>query len=160
MIMTNALRILDKQKIKYNRVEYTYDPDNLDVAKIAADNKMAVASVFKTLVAKGDRTGILVAVISGDTQLNYRALAKVSRNKKVTLIPIKELQGRTGYVRGGCSPIGMKKSFPVYIDEAANEMDEIFVNAGERGLLFGIAPADLQKVTRATIAPISTPIED
>ena len=155
MKKTNAIRILDQHKISYQLVAYQYDPDNLSVENIAQSNDLAVASVFKTLVAKGDKTGIMVAVVAGDAQLNYKALAKISHNKKISLIPVKEIQAVTGYIRGGCSPLGMKKPFPVYLDEAANDLDIIYVNAGQRGLLFGIKPSELIQVTNGVLAPIS-----
>lgn len=121
---------------------------------------MDVAMIYKTLVAKGDKTGILVAVVPGDAALDLKALAKASRNKKIALIPVKEIQGITGYIRGGCSPLGMKKSFPVYIDEAVTKHDLVYVNAGQRGLLFGLEPSDLQAVSRAEILPISKALDE
>ena len=160
MEKTNAIRILDKRKIKYEVIKYTYDPENLDVAKIAEVNNLDVATVYKTLVAKGDKTGILVALVPGDAALDLKALAKASRNKKIALVPVKEIQGVTGYIRGGCSPLGMKKNFPVYIDELVTKLDLVYVNAGQRGLLFGLKPTDLQTVTRAEILTISKPIEE
>ena len=143
MEKTNAIRILDKRKIKYEIIKYTYDPENLNVAKIAEANNMDVAMIYKTLVAKGDKTGILVAVVSGDAALDLKALAKASRNKKIALIPVKEIQGITGYIRGGCSPLGMKKAYPVFIDESAIEWEEILINAGSRGTLFGCSADEL-----------------
>jgi len=160
MEKTNAIRILDKRKIKYETIKYNYDPENLNVAKIAAANNMDVAMIYKTLVAKGDKTGIMVAVVPGNAALDLKALAKVSHNKKIALVPVKEIQGITGYIRGGCSPLGMKKSFPVYVDEAVNTLDIVYVNAGQRGLLFGVKPSDLQTVSRAEILPISKAFDE
>ena len=154
MKKTNALRILDKQKIKYSIFEYDYDPDVLSATAIAEDNGIAMAQVYKTLVGKGDKTGVLVAVIPSDSTLNFKALSKLSGNKKMTLIAVKELQGLTGYIRGGCSPIGMKKNYPVYIDQSLHDLDLMYVNAGQRGVLMGLAPDDLIKATRATVGDL------
>ena len=111
MKKTNAIRLLDQKKVIYEMLEYEYDAENLSVDKIAKANGLETPQVFKTLVAKGDKTGIVVAVIGGDKTLNFKFLAKQSGNKKIILIPVKELLGLTGYIRGGCSPIGMKKNF-------------------------------------------------
>ncbi|MEZ4985396.1 MAG: Cys-tRNA(Pro) deacylase [Saprospiraceae bacterium] len=143
MSKTNAIRLLEKEGIAYRVVPYTYNADNLDVAKIAADNGLALAQVFKTLVCKGDKTGIVVAVIPGDQQLDLKTLAQASGNKKIALLPMGELQAATGYMRGGCSPIGMKKNYPVYLDRAAEPWDEILINAGARGLLFAAHPVSI-----------------
>ena len=143
---TNALRLLDQAKIDYRLVEYEYDPDNLDVAKIAADNELELGQVYKTLVCKGDRSGPVVAVVPGDRQLNLKQLAQLSGNKKAHLLPLAQLTAVTGYQRGGCSPLGMKKNYPVFLDQAARQWPEILINAGSRGLLFGIHPRDLEQV--------------
>ena len=142
---TNAIRLLDAQKIKYQLLEYEYDPDNLDVGAIALKNGLPVEQLYKTLVARGDKTGVIVAVIPGDKTLNLKKLAKVSYNKKTELVQVKELQGLTGYIRGGCSPIGMKKRFPVFLAEEANEADFIYINAGTRGLFIGLDPKSLEQ---------------
>jgi len=155
MKKTNALRLLDQKKIPYETLEYEYNEENLSVKKIAGDNYLEVDNVFKTLVAKGDKTGIIVAVISGSETLNLKALAKFSKNKKIALIPVKELLGITGYIRGGCSPIGMKKNFPIFIDAKAKDFEEIYVNAGMRGILVKLKIKDLLKVTNGTIFKIS-----
>lgn len=146
MSSTNVTRILKVQKIPFSLIEYTYSADNLSVEKIAEDNGLPVAQVFKTLVAKGDKTGVVVAVVAGDASLNLKALAKVSGNKKIALVPVKDLQNLTGYIRGGCSPVGMKKDFPVFISEKALEFEQIFVNAGKRGVLVGVDPKALAAV--------------
>lgn len=143
MTKTNALRLLDKAGIPYRVVEYTYDAEDLDVAKIAADNGLELAQVYKTLVCQGDKTGPVVAVVPGDAPLDLKALAQASGNKKIALAPLAKLTALTGYVRGGCSPIGMKKEFPVILDEDADFWDEILVNAGARGVLFGAEPTAL-----------------
>ncbi len=140
------MRLLDQQKIKYALFEYHYDPDNLELKKPVHDNGGEVPLIYKTLVAKGDKTGIVVAVIARDAKLHFKRLAKASGNKKITLIAVKELQTTTGYIRGGCSPIGMKKPFPVFIDANATREEIIYVNAGLRGLLIGVEPNDLQRM--------------
>ncbi len=151
---TNAIRLLDQRKIKYELVEYRYDPNNLDVQKLAKDNDLAVERVYKTLVAKGDKTGIVVAVIAGHTSLDFKDLAKASGNKKITLLPVKDLLANTGYIRGGCSPIGMKKAFPVFVDSCAETEEIIYINAGVRGVLIGVSPLDLQAVTNGVFVEI------
>ncbi len=155
MKKTNALRILDRNKISYTIVEYTYDPENLNVGKIAEENNLELVAVFKTLVLKGDKTGIFVCVVPGDQELNLKAAAKQSGNKKCALLPIKDLEKTTGYIRGGCSPVGMKKAFPVFIDDKAMELETVYVNAGTRGILFGVKPDDLQSVSNGTICTIA-----
>jgi len=144
---TNVIKNLKAQKIPHQIIEYTYDSENLSVEKIAVDNNLNVSQVFKTLVAKGDKTGIQVAVISGDKTLNLKSLAKVSGNKKIALLPVKDIPKWTGYIRGGCSPMGMKKDYPVWFDEAILEQEIIYVNAGKRGVLIGISPENILRLT-------------
>lgn len=156
MKKTNALRILDRNKIPYSTFEYEYQEENLSVTLIAELNGLEAKSVYKTLVLKGDKTGVLIALVPGDQQLVFKSVAKLSANKKVTTVPVKDLQSLTGYIRGGCSPIGMKKEFPVFIDERMLELPEVLVNAGQRGLLIRIDPNDLAAVTNAVIGVIST----
>lgn len=155
MKKTNALRILDNHNISYELVEYTYDPHNLNINVIAENCDLPVEQVFKTLVVKGNKTGILIAVVSGNSSLNIKHLASKSGNKKMTMVPVKEIQNVTGYIRGGCSPIGMKKNFPVFIDKNAFQFEKIYVNAGVRGLLFSITPKDLEKVTQGFFTQIT-----
>jgi Cys-tRNA(Pro)/Cys-tRNA(Cys) deacylase len=154
MKKTNAIRILEQAKVDFQLIEYQYDPENLDVAKIAMDNELELAIIYKTLIAKGDKTGPLVAVVPGDQSLSLKKLAGLSGNKKIALLPIKDLQKTTGYVRGGCSPIGLRKTLPVYIDQRALALEQIFVNAGTRGLLFGCTPNTLINLSQATTADI------
>lgn len=154
MTKTNALRLLDQKKIPYRIVAYTYDPENLDVAKIAADNQLQLGQIFKTLVCKGDKTGFIIAIVPGSQQLDLKQLAKVSGNKKIALLPLKDLTKTTGYLRGGCAPLGMKKNYPIFIDESAKEWDEILVNAGARGILFGVEPVELVDAFSFTWATI------
>jgi len=152
---TNAIRLLEKHHKTYQIIEYQYDPENLDVAKIAADNQLELAAIYKTLVLKGDKTGVWVAVIPGDKTLSLKALAQASGNKKMAMVPVKDIQGLTGYIRGGCSPLGMKKAYPVIIDNLAKVQELIFVNAGQRGILVGVNPDDLQEVSQAIWGDIS-----
>lgn len=155
MKKTNALRLLDQLKIDYQLLEYHYDAEDLSVENIAKSNGLEIKQIYKTLVAKGDKNGLCVAVVPGDKQLNYKALANISQNKKITLVPVKEIQGLTGYIRGGCSPIGMKKDYPVYLDDLIHDLTIVYVNAGKKGLLFGVKPADLILATKAITASIT-----
>lgn len=154
MKKTNAVRLLDREGAAYELIEYTYDEADLSVPQIAAENNLPVEAVFKTLVLKGDRSGPVVAVIPGDRSLDMKALAKASGNKKVAMVPVKEIPGLTGYIRGGCSPLGMKKDFPVFLEESALELPQILVNAGQRGLLMKLKPEELQRVAGARIVSI------
>ncbi len=146
---TNAVRILDNLKIDYRL--HTYEVDqNLSAVHVAETIGLHVEQIFKTLVLRGDKTGILVAVIPGGSEINLKAIARLSGNKNAGLIAVKELQGLTGYMRGGCSPLGMKKNYPVYIDDACRKQVTIYISAGMRGKQIEIAPSDLIKATGAT----------
>ena len=151
---TNAARLLDKAKIKYELVPYEVDENDLAASHIATQLGEDIRQVFKTLVLKGDKTGHFVCVVPGDAEVDLKKAAKVSGNKKVDLIPMKELLPTTGYIRGGCSPVGMKKAFPTYFHSTCMDFDYIYVSAGVRGLQLKIAPADLVKYVRASIAEI------
>lgn len=151
---TNAARLLDKAKIKYELVPYVVDENDLAATHIATQLGEDIRQVFKTLVLKGDKTGHFVCVVPGDAEVDLKKAAKVSGNKKVDLIPMKELLPTTGYIRGGCSPVGMKKAFPTYFHSTCMDFDYIYVSAGVRGLQLKIAPADLVKYVRASVAEI------
>ena len=151
---TNAARLLDKAKIKYELVPYEVDENDLAAPHIATQLGEDIRQVFKTLVLKGDKTGHFVCVVPGDAEVDLKKAAKVSGNKKVDLIPMKELLPTTGYIRGGCSPVGMKKTFPTYFHSTCMEFGYIFVSAGVRGLQLKIAPADLVGYVRASVADI------
>ena len=151
---TNAARLLDKAKIKYELVPYEVDENDLAATHIATQLGEDIRQVFKTLVLKGDKTGHFVCVVPGDAEVDLKKAAKVSGNKKVELIPMKELLPTTGYIRGGCSPVGMKKVFPTYFHSTCMDFDYIYVSAGVRGLQLKIAPADLVKYVRASVAEI------
>lgn len=152
---TNAARRLDELKIAYRLMEYTVDEEHLDAVHVAAEVGMPAAQVFKTLVVRGDKTGVIFACIPGDGELDLKALAKASGNKRAELVPLKEVLPLTGYIRGGCSPLGAKKNYPVYMDASSNSWDEIAVSAGVRGMQIVAAPADLQQATRAVMASLT-----
>ncbi len=157
---TNAARLLDRAKIAYELIPYTVDEENLAATHVAEELGEPVAQVFKTLVLKGDRTGHFVCVVPGDHEVDLKAAARVSGNKKCDLIPMKELLPTTGYIRGGCSPIAMKRPFPTYIHLTAREYPHIYISAGVRGLQIKTAPSDLAAFVGAVFADISSPSED
>lgn len=146
---TNAARLLDQQKISYELVPYNVDETDLSAQHVADSLGENIDQVYKTLVLEGDKTGHFVCVIPGEHEINLKFAAKVSGNKKCDLIHLKELLPLTGYIRGGCSPIGMKKHFPTYIHETCLQFEHIYVSAGMRGLQLKIAPADLIKAAGA-----------
>ncbi len=154
---TNSARLLDRAKIAYELVPYIVDEEHLAATHVAEQLNEPIELVFKTLVLKGDRTGYFVCVVPGDHEVDLKAAARISGNKKADLIPMKELLPVTGYIRGGCSPIGMKKRFPTYIHQTATEQPFIYIRAGIRGLQLKIAPNDLIGYVEATIADISSP---
>lgn len=151
---TNAARILDQLKLPYSIKEYAVDEDHLDAVHVAAQVGMPAAQVFKTLVVRGDKQGVMFAVIPGDGELDLKALAKVSNNKRAELVPLKEVLPLTGYIRGGCSPLGAKKNYPIYLDETAILWEEIAISAGQRGMQLLLSPDSLQKAANATLAPL------
>ena len=156
---TNVMRLLEQKKIKYTPHEYPHGDAPVDGVTCAALMGMDVRKVFKTLVTRGDRTGILVFCIPVDMELDLKKAAVVSKNKKVEMTHMKELLGLTGYIRGGCSPIGMKKKYPTFIDETCILFDEIAVSAGVRGEQVILNPQDLIRYTEATEADITKPID-
>ena len=151
---TNVARLLDKAKIAYQLVPYEVDENDLSATHVAEQLGEDIAQVFKTLILHGDKSGYFVCVIPGADEVDLKKAAKVSGNKKCEMIPVKELLPLTGYIRGGCSPIGMKKHFPTYIHPTASGFDKIDVSAGQRGLQIQIAPADLIKVAQAIEADL------
>ena len=151
---TNVARLLDKAKIAYQLVPYEVDENDLSATHVAEQLGEDIAQVFKTLILHGDKSGYFVCVIPGADEVDLKKAAKVSGNKKCEMIPVKELLPLTGYIRGGCSPIGMKKHFPTYIHPTASVFDKIYVSAGQRGLQIQIAPADLIKVAQAIEADL------
>jgi Cys-tRNA(Pro)/Cys-tRNA(Cys) deacylase len=146
---TNAVRMVEQAGIAFDLLVYTYEDDNLNVANIAEKNQLDLSSIYKTLVLEGDSTGIVVAVIPGDKALLTKPLAAASGNRRVQLLPAQDLLRHTGYIRGGCSPIGMKKSYPVFVDESARNLEKIYVNAGKKGLLIRLSPEALAELCAA-----------
>ena len=151
---TNAARILDNLKISYEIKTYEVDENDLSAEHVASTAGFDITTVFKTLVGRGDRTGIIMAVINGADELDLKALARASGNKSVELIALKELLPTTGYMRGGCSPLGAKKNFPVYVDQKATTLEKISVSAGVRGQQLILAPADLIRAANASVGDI------
>lgn len=154
MKKTNAIRLLEQKKITFDTVHYVYDSENLDVQKIAAENHLELEQIYKTLVLEGEQTGILVALVAGNQSLSLKKMALLSHNKKVALLAVKDLQKHTGYIRGGCSPIGMKKQYPVYVSEEAKDLEKLYINAGTRGILVGVSPSDLYDLVQGEWAEI------
>ena len=152
---TIAARILDQMKIAYELRDYEVNEDELDAVTVAHKVGMPPEAVFKTLVARGDKHGIVMAMVAADAELDLKKLATVTGNKKIELVAVKELQGLTGYIRGGVSPLGAKKKFPVFIDETAILHERISLSAGQRGLQIIMSPTDLEQATDATLAAIS-----
>lgn len=152
---TNAIRILDTAKVEYSLKAYTVNEDDLLGVHVAQQLGLDPDTVFKTLVLKGDKTGHLVACIPVAATLDLKALARVSGNKSVEMAHVKDLFALTGYIRGGCSPIGMKKKFPTFFDETIILFDRIYVSAGQRGLQVSLAPDDLLQVTDGKTAALT-----
>lgn len=152
---TNAARILDREGVRYELREYEVDEDDLSAPHVAQVIGMPPEQVFKTLVARGDRTGVLMACIPANTELDLKALAAASGNKKVELVPVKEVFGLTGYIRGGVSPVGTRKVYPIYLDETAILWDVISVSAGVRGCQLLLAPDNLARVVSANLCAIA-----
>ena len=151
---TNAARLLDKSGIKYELIPYEVAESNLAAEHVAEQLGENIEQVFKTLVLRGDKTGLFGCVIPGNFEVDLKIAAKISGNKNSQMLHVKELLPNTGYIRGGCSPIGMKKPFPTFIHESALLHDYIYISAGVRGLQIKIAPADLIEFTGAQIYPI------
>lgn len=157
---TNVARLLDKAKVSYELIPYEVDENDLAAQHVAEELGEDLHQVFKTIVLHGDKTGYLVCVLPGNCEVNLKKAAKVSGNKKVETIPMKKLLPVTGYIRGGCSPIGMKKHFPTYFHTTALQFDHIYVSAGQRGLQIKIAPADLIRESRGEVADIAGETEE
>lgn len=153
---TNAARLLDKAGISYELIPYEFDENDLAAQHVAESLGQPIERVFKTLVLHGDRNGYLVCVVPGNAEVDLKALAKVSGNKKVEMIAMKDLLGVTGYIRGGCSPIGMKKHFPTYFHSTAIDYKTIYVSAGVRGLQIEIAPDVLISFVGGMTADVAT----
>ena len=152
---TNACRILDQKKVAYELIPYVVDEKDLGAQHIADQLGENIHQVFKTLVLKGDKTGHFVCVIPGNDEVDLKKTAKVTGNKSCDLIPMKELLPLTGYIRGGCSPVGMKKPFPTFIHETCQLFDYIYVSAGVRGLQFKLNPQHLIDLVGMTVADLT-----
>ena len=153
---TNAARLLDKAGIEYNLIPYDFDENDLAAQHVAESLGQPIERVFKTLVLHGDRSGYIVCVIPGNGEVDLKALAKISGNKRVEMIPMKDLLGVTGYIRGGCSPIGMKKKFPTYFHSTASSFSTIYISAGVRGLQIEINPQELMDFVGASAGDVAS----
>ena len=151
---TNAARLLDAAGVDYTLVPYSWTEDDLSVQHVASELGEDIDQVFKTLVLRGDRTGLFVCVIPGEFEVDLKVAARISGNKSCEMLHVRELLPSTGYIRGGCSPIGMKKALPTFIHESAMLYDHVFVSAGVRGLQLRISPADLFRLTGAKVYPV------
>lgn len=154
---TNAVRLLDQLGIHYELREYEVDPNDLAAETVAAQIGLPPAQVFKTLVARGERNGIAMAVIPGDQELDLKALAAAANERKIQLVPVKELQSLAGYIRGGVTALAAKRDFPVYVDETVELFDMISISAGVRGVQILLSPADYLRATNGTLAALSHP---
>ena len=152
---TNAARILDVLGIGYELKTYEVDESDLSAVHVAASVGMPIEMVYKTLVCRGDKNGVLMAVIPGGGELDMKALAAASGSKRVEMVHLKEVFGLTGYIRGGCSPLGAKKDYPVYLDDSALAQSIIAVSAGKRGEQILLKPADLVQAAKAMTARIA-----
>ena len=152
---TNAARLLDAAKIHYKLIPYEFDPEDLAAQHVADSLGEDINRVFKTLVLEGERVGHFVCVIPGNAEVDLKKAAKVAGAKKADLIPMKQLLPLTGYIRGGCTAVGMKKPFPTFIHSSALDFDSIFVSAGQRGLQLKLNPDDLIAYVGATIADLT-----
>ena len=153
---TNAARLLDKAGISYRLIPYEFDENDLAAQHVAESLGQPIEQVFKTLVLHGDKTGHIVCVVPGNAEVDLKALAKASSNKKVEMIAMKDLLAVTGYIRGGCSPIGLKKRFPTWFHSSALDFDTIYVSAGVRGLQLEISPSDLISFVGASVADVAS----
>jgi Cys-tRNA(Pro)/Cys-tRNA(Cys) deacylase len=152
---TNAARLLDQMGVRYELREYEVDPEDLAAEAVAVKIGLPSGQLFKTLVAQGDRHGICMAVIPADTELDLKALAVASGNRKIHLVPVRELQKLTGYIRGGVTALAAKKAYPVYADKSIERFDVISISAGVRGLQILLTPVDYLRVAKATLSAIA-----
>ena len=152
---TIAARMLDQLKIVYELRAYEVDESELDAVTVARKVNMPPEATFKTLVARGDRSGVVMACIPGDAELDLKKMAAVTGSKRLELVAVKEIQSLTGYIRGGVSPLGSKKRYPLFLDQSALKHEKISVSAGQRGLQMILAPEDLRRATEATLVSIT-----
>lgn len=151
MTKTNAMRLLESQGVPFEVREYEVDPEDLSAQTVAAKIRMPIEQVFKTLLVRGDRNGLAFAVIPGNAELDLKALAKGTGDRKVEMAPVKELQSLTGYIRGGVTALAAKKDFPVFLDETAELFDLMSISAGQRGIQLLVNPQDYLRVTKASL---------
>lgn len=152
---TNAIRLIEQQKIPYVEREFAWSEEHIDALTAAHNVGLPEDEIFKTLVTTGNKTGPVIAVIPGNQELDLKALAKVSGNKKIEMLPLKELEQTTGYIRGGCSPVGMKKLYPTFIDKSALKKGTIHVSAGRRGLQMSLLAEDLGGLVKAQFVDLT-----
>jgi len=152
---TNAVRLLDQMRISYELLEYAVDPEDLAAETVAAKIGLPAEQVFKTLVARGDRNGICMAAIPANAELDLKAVAQATGDRGIQLVPVKELQSLTGYIRGGVTALAGKKQYPVYADETIELFEIISISAGIRGMQILLAPQDYLRATKATVAPLT-----
>ena len=157
MSKTNAARILDGLGIPYEIRTYDFDPDDLSAETVAGKVGLPAEQVFKTLVVRGERVGVMLAVVPGNEELDLKALARVAGDRRVDVVPLKDVQPLTGYIRGGVTALGCKKDYPVFVDETIELFDAIAVSAGMRGAQLVLAPADYLRATRARVGPLAKP---
>lgn len=157
MNKTNAARLLDSAGISYELVSYNVDETDLSASSVAAKLHQDASQIYKTLVLRGDKTGVFICIIPGNKELDLKQAAKASGNKKAEMVQMKEILDLTGYIRGGCSPVGMKKKYPTYIDENCILYDQIYVSAGLRGLQLKMSPDDLILFTGSEIYSLVHP---
>jgi Cys-tRNA(Pro)/Cys-tRNA(Cys) deacylase len=153
-VKTNAVRLLDAAKISYELREYEVDPEDLSAETVAAKVNLPLEQVFKTLVMRGDRNGVCLAVVPGNTNVDEKAMARLTGDRRVEMVPLKEVQGLTGYIRGGVTALAGKRDYPVYVDETAELFEVISISAGTRGLQILLAPADYLRITKGIIGAI------
>lgn len=154
MKKTNAARMLDRLKIPYELIEYVVDESDLSAVHLAEVAGIPITMVFKTLVLEGDKNGYFVCIIPGGEEIDLKKAAVASGNKKAAMIKMKDIEPLTGYIRGGCSPLGMKKAFPVYMDKTAFNQPLIYISAGVRGMQIKLAPNDLLNACNGSPAAI------
>ena len=152
---TNAARILDQLKISYELRVYEVTEDELDAVSVARKVNMPPEATFKTLVARGDKTGVILACVPGNMELDMKKFAAVTGNKKIELVAVKEIQSLTGYIRGGVSPLGSKKKYPLFLDQSALNHERISVSAGQRGMQIILSPDELQRAAQATLVDLT-----
>jgi Cys-tRNA(Pro)/Cys-tRNA(Cys) deacylase len=154
-VKTNAVRVLDRLGVPYEIRDYDVDPEDLTAESVARKIGLPAEQVWKTLVARGERTGVLLAVVPGNAALDLKALARLSGDRKVDTVPLKEVQPLTGYVRGGVTALACKKDYPVFVDETFELFDVVSVSAGVRGTQILLAPADYLRATGARVGAIA-----